>query len=182
MFRLFSLLMFRLAGWRVVDNRPKDLASYIAVVAPHTSNWDFLVGLFTRSIARMGDVRFLGKRELFRPPFGALFRWLGGYPVDRSQKNQLVDQVADLFRTIPGFKIAITPEGTRSRVDHWKTGFYHIAVKAKVPLILTSMDYGTKCVTFSEPFWPTGDVDADVEAMKAHFRTVRGRNPDQGVH
>ena len=182
MFRLFSLLMFRLLGWRIEDQRPKDLDRYIVVVAPHTSNWDFLIGLFTRSIARMGDVRYLAKRELFRPPFGAVFRWLGGYPVDRSQKNQLVDQVADLFRTVPGFKIAITPEGTRKRVDTWRTGFYHIAVKAKVPIILAAMDYGRKCVSFSPPFWPTGDVDADVERMKAQFRPVRGRNPEHGVH
>lgn len=181
MFRLVSSAVFRLIGWRVVDHRPADLDRCIYVVAPHTSNWDFVIGVFARSIARLGHVKYLAKASLFRPPFGWLFRALGGYPVDRSKSTNLVDQVVHYFRTVPHFSIAITPEGTRRHVDRWKTGFYHIAVQAGVPLVLASMDYARKRVTFREPFTPTGDVEADIAWMMDHFRQFRGRNAAQGV-
>lgn len=178
---LFRLIYFRLMGWTIVDDRPPVLDRCIYVVAPHTSNWDFIIGVMVRSIVRLGDVRYLAKDSLFKPPFGWVFRALGGYPVDRSRKHNLVHQVADYFRTIPGFKIAITPEGTRKRVETWKTGFYHIAREAQVPLILTALDYGNKRVTFSAPFLITGDVERDIERMKDHFRPINGRNPELGV-
>ena len=181
MFRLFSRAVFRLIGWRVVDHRPAGLDQCIYVVAPHTSNWDFVIGVFARSIARLGHVKYLAKASLFRPPHGWIFRGLGGYPVDRTKSSNLVDQVAHYFRTVPHFSIAITPEGTRKHVQKWKTGFYHIAVKAQVPLILTSMDYGKKQVTFREPFVPSGDVERDIAWIMDHFRQFKGRNAEHGV-
>ncbi|MCB0791783.1 MAG: 1-acyl-sn-glycerol-3-phosphate acyltransferase [Flavobacteriales bacterium] len=181
MFRRFSIAMFRIMGWSVRSDMPPDLDKYIIVVAPHTSNLDFFIGLFARSIMRMNDVRYLAKKELFRWPLGSFFRALGGYPVDRSKKTNLVDQVAELFRTMPGFKIAITPEGTRTHVDRWRTGFYRIAQQADVPIVLAAMDYGRKEVAFSDVFPMTGDQDADIARMMAHFRGVRGRHPDKGV-
>ena len=181
MFRLFSRFIFRLIGWRVVDHRPADLGSCIYVVAPHTSNWDFLIGVFARSIARLDHVKYLAKASLFKPPYGWIFRGLGGYPVDRTKKNDLVDQVVVYFRSVPGFSIAITPEGTRKKVARWRTGFYHIAFKAGVPLILTAMDYSGRQVIFREPFLPTGDMEKDIAWMMDWFRQFKGRNPDQGV-
>ncbi|MCB0794481.1 MAG: 1-acyl-sn-glycerol-3-phosphate acyltransferase [Flavobacteriales bacterium] len=181
MFRAFSGLMFWLLGWRIEDHRPPGLRQYIVVVAPHTSNMDFFIGLFTRSLARMGDVKYLAKKELFRPPLGWFFRAAGGFPVDRSKSTDLVEQVAGFFRADPDFKIAITPEGTRKRVEKWKTGFHRIARAADVPVILAAMDYGRKVVSFSDVFPLTDDLEADVERMKDHFRQVRGRHPEKGV-
>lgn len=181
MFRLFSLLVFRLIGWKVDDHRPKDLGQCIYVVAPHTSNWDFVIGVFARSIARLSHVNFLGKSSLFKPPYGWIFRGLGGYPVDRSKNNKLVPQVVNYFRTVPGFSLAITPEGTRRKVERWRTGFYHIAHQAGVPLVLTAFDYPTRRVIFHAPFTTTGDQDADIAYMMGVFRQFKGKHPENGV-
>jgi len=181
MFRHLARLIFRLIDWRVEDHRPADLGSCIYVVAPHTSNWDFVIGVFARSIAHLGHVKYLAKSSLFKPPFGWLFRALGGYPVDRSKKNDLVPQVVGYFRNIPGFSIAITPEGTRKRVDRWRTGFYHIAHQAGVPVVLTAFDYPTRRVIFREPFTTTGDKDRDIAFMLDWFRRFKGRHPENGV-
>lgn len=181
MFRLLSLLVFRLIGWRIVDHRPPGLRKGIYVVAPHTSNWDFVIGVFARSIARLTHVRYLAKRSLFAPPFGWFFRALGGYPVDRSKSTGITEQVVHYFDTIPDFAIAITPEGTRKHVATWKTGFWRIARQAQVPLILTSFDYARKEVTFREPFLPGEDMEADIAWIMAYFKRFRGKNPLQGV-
>ena len=168
-------------GWRIEDRIPKDLERYIVVVAPHTSNWDFVVGLFVRKLAGMGDVKYLAKASLFKPPFGWFFRGLGGYPVDRSRHNNLVDAVVELFRSGAVQKIAITPEGTRTYQPNWKTGFHYIARNAGLPVVLATFHYPGKLVVLSEVFPLTDDVDADVERMKDWFRQYKGRNPEQGV-
>ncbi|MBL0127836.1 MAG: 1-acyl-sn-glycerol-3-phosphate acyltransferase [Flavobacteriales bacterium] len=170
-----------LCGWRIQDDRPKDLARYIVVVAPHTSNWDFPVGLAVRSLARMDDVRFLGKASLFKPPFGWFFRAVGGYPVDRSKHNNLVDAVVAMFDQGLITKIAIAPEGTRKYQPDWKTGFHRIATKAGVPIILVTFDYAQKLAILSAPFPLTDDPAADIERMKDWFRPHKGKNPMDGV-
>lgn len=182
MFRRFSLLVFRLIGWRIVDHRPPGLKKAIYVVAPHTSNWDFVIGVFGRSIARLDNTRYLAKRSLFAPPFGWFFRALGGYPVDRSKSTGITEQVVAYFNTIPDFCIAITPEGTRKHVTQWKTGFWRIAKQAGVPMILTSFDYGRKEITFREPFFAGDDMEADIAWMMDYFKAFQGRNPAGGVH
>mgnify|MGYP001259052219 CR=1 FL=1 len=178
---LYRFIYFRLLGWKLEDHRPPDMPNYIIVVAPHTSNWDFPLGVLVRRIARLGDTRYLAKASLFRPPLGWFFRALGGYPVDRSKSQNMVDQVVTYFREVPGFKLAITPEGTRKRQDNWKTGFYYIAKAANVPIILCALDYGRKTVSFSAPFVMSDDKDADIERMKDHYRNVKGCNPELGV-
>jgi 1-acyl-sn-glycerol-3-phosphate acyltransferase len=181
MFRAFSLLMFKLIGWRVVDHRPAGIQQAIYVVAPHTSNWDFLIGVFARSIARLGNARYLAKSSLFKPPFGWLFYALGGYPVDRSKSTHITDQVVGYFRQIPDFSIAITPEGTRKHVTQWKTGFWRIAQAANVPLVLTSFDYVRKEVTLNAPR-PTGpDMDQDIADMMDFFKQFKGKRAEEGV-
>lgn len=175
MFRALSILLFKLMGWKVIDHRPTGLSSAIYVVAPHTSNWDFFVGILARSIARL-NANYLAKKSLFVPPIGWFFRALGGYPVDRSKSTNLTDQVVHYFRTVPGFSIGITPEGTRSHVTTWKTGFWRIAKAANVPLILTSFDYGRKEVTFRAPFTVGEDMEADVAWMMAYFTQFKGLN------
>ncbi|MEO8069558.1 MAG: 1-acyl-sn-glycerol-3-phosphate acyltransferase [Flavobacteriales bacterium] len=179
--RPINAFLLKLLGWTIIDLRPDNLRQYIVVVAPHTSNWDFWLGLLVRSTARMTDVKYLAKRELFAWPIGWFFRAVGGYPVDRSKHTNMTEAVVDLFHRNPDFKIAITPEGTRKYVPEWKTGFHRIAVQAKVPIILCSFDYGTRTVTFSGAFPLSGDVVADIEAMKVFFRKAKGRNPEHGV-
>lgn len=179
--RSINTFLLRLLGWKIVGGKPAHLRQYIVVVAPHTSNWDFIIGLLVRSAAQMTDVKYLAKKELFTPWIGWLFRALGGYPVDRKKHTNMTEAVVDLFHRNPDFKIAITPEGTRRYVPEWKTGFHRIAIQASVPIILCSFDFGGKTVTFSDPFPLSGNVADDIEAMKVVFRKAKGRNPDQGV-
>ncbi len=178
---LFSFFLRTLCGWRIQDDRPTDLPRYIVVVAPHTSNWDFLVGLAVRSIARMNDAKYLGKSSLFKPPFGWFFRAVGGYPVDRSKHNNLVDAVVAMFQRGEIKRIAITPEGTRKYQPDWKTGFHRIATQAGVPIILATFDYPKKLAIITAPFPLTNDPEADIARMKDWFRPHKGKNPEDGV-
>lgn len=175
-----SFIYFKLWGWKIDGDFPRHLRKYILVVGPHTSNWDFPIGILVRSFLKV-DAKYMGKSSLFRPPFGGLFRALGGYPVDRSKSNNYVDAVVDIFNSKEDFVITITPEGTRKRVDELKSGFYYIALGAKVPLVMVILDYEHKTVRFSEPFYPTGNKEADFEVILNHFRGVKGRNPEDGI-
>ncbi len=130
---IYGFFFHTLAGWRIQDDRPQGLDRYIVVVAPHTSNWDFFVGLAVRNLARMGNVKFLAKNSLFKPPFGWIFRAVGGYPVDRSKHTNLVDAVIAMFDRGEITKIGITPEGTRKYQPDWKTGFHRIADRGQGP-------------------------------------------------
>jgi 1-acyl-sn-glycerol-3-phosphate acyltransferase len=180
MFRHVYAFFFRLAGWKLVGGIPKDLKKYVMVVAPHTSNWDFFVGLAARSLMRI-DTKYVAKKELFRFPFGWLFRALGGYPVDRSKSHNFVDAVSDLFKDKDRFSICLTPEGTRRYAPKWKTGFYYIALKAKVPVVMVGFNYKTKEVIAEPPFWPSGDEEKDIAFMKEYFRKIPGKYPEKGV-
>ncbi len=180
MFRLIARLIYKLWGWKVIDHRPQLIGPCIYVVAPHTSNWDFLVGVCARSIAGLKNTRYLAKKQLFAWPIGWFFRGLGGVPVDRSKNTNLTDQVVTYFKTIPDFSIGITPEGTRKKVKTWKTGFWRIAQGANVPLILTSFDYGRKEVMFREPYFVSGDMDKDIAWMTDYFKQFKGRNASDG--
>ncbi len=181
MFRPIALLIFKLLGWKVIDRRPKPMGPCIYVVAPHTSNWDFFMGLCVRSIARLGNVRYLAKKSLFVWPVGWIFKALGGYPVDRSKSTNLTDQAVAYFNQIPDFSLAITPEGTRKKVDQWKTGFWRIAKGANVPLILSSFDYGRREVILREPFFVGDDMDKDIAWMTDYFKQFKGKQPALGV-
>jgi len=175
MSRLLYHFFFKLFGWKIDGEMPKE-KKYIIIVAPHTSNWDFMIGLCVRSILRF-DAKFLGKKELFRFPFGALFRWLGGLPVDRSRNANMVDAVAELFNQHEELIIAMAPEGTRKYVEKWKTGFYFIALKAKIPILMASFDYPSKTVFASKPFYPTGDLKADMKVILDFYRNKQGKVP-----
>lgn len=177
MFRIFSRAALRLLGWRIIDDRPANMGSAIYLVVPHTSNWDFFIGLFARSVARI-NANYLAKKSLFDSPAGWFFRATGGYPVDRSRNTHITDQVVAYFNTVPGFSMAITPEGTRAKVDAWKTGFWRIAHKAKVPLVLTSFDYGKKEITLSKPYHVGDDMEQDIAALMEYFKPFKGRNPN----
>jgi 1-acyl-sn-glycerol-3-phosphate acyltransferase len=178
---LYSFIFFRLCGWRITNHIPPDLDRYICVVAPHTSNWDFPIGIFTRTLGNMGDVKFLAKETLFKPPFGWFFRFMGGYPVVRSKSINQVDTIAAMFQRGEIHKVTIAPEGTRKYQPKWKTGFHHIARKAGIPIILATFDYGNKEVILTAPFPLTDDPEGDIERMKDWFRPHKGKNPEDGV-
>ena len=169
-----SWLMKRL-GWQFTGPLP-TASQYIMIVGPHTSNWDFILGIIAR--AALGQqIRFLGKHQLFIPPWGWLFRAMGGSPVDRRKNNNLVDGVVALFEADPAFKLALAPEGTRSPVKRWKTGFYHIATKANVPIVAVGLDFKHKHVVLNPAMHTTGDIEADMTALLTFYRAITGRHP-----
>lgn len=157
-----------LIGWKIVGDMPWHENKYIIIVAPHSSSWDFIIGLLVRKIVGF-DSKFLGKKSLFKAPFGWFFRMMGGYPVDRSKSTNLVDQVVSIYNEHEKFVISIAPEGTRENVNEWKTGFYHIAVGAKIPIVRSKIDWSKKQVRFFEPFWTTGNITKDIIELKSVF-------------
>ncbi len=160
---------WNLFGWKIEGAMPEGLKKYIIIAVPHTSNWDFLIGLSVRSLLGF-ESNFLGKKSLFRWPYGWFFKKLGGYPVDRENRNNQVDQVVKLFHSNEKFVLALAPEGTRSSVSNWKTGFYYISLKAKVPIVRTKFDIKNKCVTIYPPYWPTGNIETDMVQIKEVFK------------
>lgn len=177
--RYLYLFFFKLFGWKIEGDVPRNISKYIIAVGPHTSNWDFLIGLAVRSILRFRS-NFFGKKELFKWPFGWLFRKLGGYPVDRSNKSNMVEQVVQIINESSYFVTAIAPEGTRKEVKKWKSGFYHMAYAAGIPLVFTSIDYPSKTVKFNAPFYPSGDYEKDAGQMASYFKNIMGKGRGMG--
>ena len=175
MFQQFCKLALKLAGWKVSGLLPTD-HQYVAIVGPHTSNWDFIIGVLARG-ALGSKVNFLGKHQLFIPPWGWFFRAIGGTPVDRRKNNNLVDGVVHLFQDNPKFSLALAPEGTRSPVKRWKTGFYHIANKANVPIVTVGLDFGNKTVLIADGFDTTEDMQQDMDRIISFYRSINGRHP-----
>ena len=149
----------------------------VIIVAPHTSWKDILIGFAARNKLKIDHTKFLGKKELFDGPFGWLFRWLGGIPVDRFSKHGMVEQVADLFATNEIFILAIAPEGTRKRVDKLRSGFYHIAKKAQVPIVPLGLDFENKQVVLGEPLFTSDNEAADFKKIIAFFAAIKGGKP-----
>jgi len=166
-------ILLKLWGWKIIGTSP-NLKKYLFIVVPHSSNWDFLLGLLVRSSVGF-KANYIGKEALFRAPWGWIFRALGGHPVKRDKNYKQVDQIIDIYKREESFAMAIAPEGTRSKVNKWKTGFYYIAKGAEVPIVMVAFDYGKKEVRFSEPFYTTDDVDKDFEYMYKYFEGVKRR-------
>ncbi len=163
-------------GWRLEDQLP-DLDKYLVIGGPHTSNWDFVLGLMGMEAIGLKR-RWIGKHQLFRWPLGWFFRWLGGTPVDRSASHNFVDQVVDVYRRSEKLAIVMAPEGTRSKTDHWKTGFYYIALGAGVPILLGYLDYSRKQGGAGPLFHPTGDIEADFAVIREFYSDKRGLHPE----
>ena len=171
-------LFIRLWGWRVVGEVP-DAKKIVFVAAPHTSNWDFPI--FMSIVCHFGlRVRFLGKHTLFKGPLGRFFYYLGGIPVDRAGEDaaDIVGQAVDIFNQHDEIILGIAPEGTRTKVRKWKSGFYRIAAAAGVPIGLAFLDSQNKTVGIHGLFHPTGDMKADMAAIQGFFATKQGIKPD----
>ncbi len=174
-------LFLQMQGWKIRNEFPYHLKKCVIAVGPHTSAWDFVIGLAVRSKLKLYHLNFLGKAELFKGRFGFFFRKMGGFPVDRFSNNNVVDQVAEQFRIRDQFVLALSPEGTRKKVDKLRTGFYHIALKAGVPIVLAGFDFGRKEISFSEPFLPTGNMEEDFKKIIHFFADKEGKIPEYGL-
>lgn len=172
--RAAGRLVLWLGRWKVVGV-PPDIDRYVAVVAPHTSNWDFPVFMALVGYWRL-RVRFLGKHTLFAGPAGWFFNWLGGISVRRESKDAaaMIDSAVGLFQTQEPLILGLAPEGTRSSVTRWKTGFYRIAVAANVPIVLAFLDAGRREIGFGRVFYPTGDQEKDIADIRAFYAAKRG--------
>lgn len=171
--------LLKLLGWKIVGEVP-TVPQAVLIVAPHTSNWDFPLGVLARAAINL-RIRFIGKASLFKPPFGIIFRWLGGFPVARTVSQDTVAFVVRMFRENPKFLFALSPEGTRKYTSHIRTGFYQIALQAGVPIVMVGFDFEKKEVQIQPPFIPTGNKKKDFAFFLAYFRTVKGFHPLAGI-
>ncbi len=177
--RGLSLAFLRLSGWQLDGQLPADQPNCVLIGAPHTSNWDLPYTLMVAFALRL-NIRWMGKRQLFKGPFGPLMRWLGGIAVDREQAGNLVAASALAIREADGpLQLVVPPEGTRSGSRRWKTGFYWIAHQAGVPIVMAYMDYPRKLSGLGPVFTPSGDIEADMVQIKAWYGQFKGRNWQQ---
>ncbi len=163
-------------GWKIINDFPK-LKKYVIIAAPHTSWQDFPIAIMAKFI-KGAKVNYIGKASLFKPPFGFIFRWLGGAPVDRTKNMNLVDGIINIFNSKEHFVLGMSPEGTRQKVDKWKTGFYYIAKGANVPVAMATLDFSKKEIKISEPYYLTDHMDVDMQQFRNYFDGVKGKHPE----
>lgn len=187
MLKFLSHIIMKLAGWKVSGKYPKDLPKSVMIAAPHTSNWDLL---YARAAFFVMDVpvRFTIKKEAMAFPMGPILKWMGAIPIDRQKKSvnlgkksSVVDAMIELFNEREKLVILITPEGTRNYVPKWKTGFYHVALGANVPILLGYLDYKNKDAGVGPPIYPSGNVEEDMAKIMDFYRGITAKYPDKGV-
>lgn len=168
---------FRTRGWKVKGVIPSDVPKAIVVAAPHTSNWDFVFALGAYQVSGL-PINYVAKKELFRFPFSIIFNATGGIPVNRAKSQNFVDAIVQKFSESDRLYLIMAAEGTRKRVEKWKSGFYYAAMNAKVPIVLGFLDYAKKEAGFGDLFYPTGDKHADMLRIKQFYADKTGRNPE----
>lgn len=174
--RFCNWLLFKRMKWtaEVTEELPEK---FIICLAPHTSNWDFLIGeLYNLAMGLKSN--FLMKKEWFFWPLGILFKKMGGIPVYRQKHTSLTDTLAEMATQSGHFRLCVTPEGTRHKVEEWKRGFYIIAQKAKIPILLFGLDYERHLIQCTKTIVPSGDIDADMHIIKQYFKDFKGRKPE----
>lgn len=179
MANISKFILNKIMGWKVINTFP-EVPKCVLAVAPHTSNWDFVVGkLAYNTLERQAN--FLIKAEWFFFPFNLFFGSIGGIPVKRGKSGSLTDILAKEFQTRDWMHLGITPEGTRKPVKEWKKGFYFIAMKAKVPILLIGLDYGRKEARVLDLFYPTGNYRSDIVEIKSYYRDIRAKKPENFI-
>ena len=176
--RFIGRLYLRLAGWKLEGALPEGVPKAVVVAAPHTTNWDMphmLAVAFSLGVR----VSWLGKKQLFRWPFGGFMEVLGGVPVDRRAPQGLVGQCIEAFDEAEGLMLVIPPSGTRGRAERWKSGFYHIAAGARVPILLSFLDYGRRVGGLGPAIMPSGDISADMDQIRAFYAGVTAAYPEK---
>jgi len=171
-----KFILFRMMGWKVINTFP-TLNKYLIIAAPHTTWQDFPIALLAKFATSL-QANYIGKASLFKPPFGFIFRWLGGAPIDRNTSTNKVLAIVDIFNSKDEFILAMSPEGTRQKVMKWKTGFYYIAKGANIPIVMITLDFKNKQLKISEPYKLTDDMEADFEHFHAYFDGVIGKHPE----
>lgn len=174
---LAKLIYFKILGWKVTGNTnisKNTVKKAIIIAVPHTSWHDFYIAILLRAVLNV-KTNFVGKKELFIFPFGYFFKALGGAPINRKSKENIVDAITKLFAEKEEFRMAMAPEGTRKKVTEWRTGFYFIAKRANVPIIMFTLDFENKQNRISEPFYPTDDMEEDFKFMHQFFEGVKGK-------
>lgn len=171
-----SLIFSKMLGWHVEGEIP-DIKKFVIIAAPHTSNWDFPITLAVTFVLKI-KIYWMGKAIMFRWPFGAAFRWLGGIPIDRSQSHNVIEQSIQAFKKRDKLIMVIPPEGTRKKASYWKTGFYHIARGANVPIVLGFLDYRRKAGGIGPTLHPTGRIEEDMQEIKTFYATITGKRQD----
>ena len=175
---IFTKFLFHtVLGWKLKGQFQPEIKKAVVIVIPHTSWHDFYIGVFTRRLAKT-EINWIGKKELFKWPFGWYFRWMGGTPIDRTSAQNKVEAITEIFNSKEEFRLTLAPEGTRKKVSKWKTGYYYIAQAANVPIIPVAFDYRTKTVIIHEPFYITNNIEADTKALRALYIGVVGKVPE----
>jgi 1-acyl-sn-glycerol-3-phosphate acyltransferase len=175
--KAIAQIIFKITGWQVSYTDVPELKKCVMIAAPHTSNWDFFYARLAFFIMGV-KVRYMIKKELIRFPFGWIFKALGAIPVDRKKKGNLVDACIHLFNENKELVVLIPPEGTRGIVEKWKTGFYHTAVGAKVPIALGYLDFKKKVAGIGPVFWPTGDIQKDFDHLRNFYKDISPAHPE----
>ena len=177
--RGLSLVILKVTGWKVEGALPANTPKCVMIAAPHTSNWDLPNTLMVAFALRL-NIYWMGKASIFKPPFRHLMMWMGGIPVNRERASNMVAASAQAIMDADApLQMVVPPEGTRQKTRYWKTGFYYIALGAKVPIVLAYMDYADKRAGLGPVFHPTGDIERDMAEIKAFYAPLRGRNADQ---
>ena len=177
--RLLALFFLKCIGWKIEGERP-DIPKYVMIGAPHTSNWDFPIALAMAFVYRI-NIQIMVKNTWFFWPMGPLFRWLGAMPIDRSNAINVVAQCIEDFNQSEEKLLMVPPSGTRKKVLYWKTGFYRIASGAGVPIVMGFLDYRRKRGGMGPVFHPTGNLDRDMETIRAFYKNISGKYPEQSV-
>jgi 1-acyl-sn-glycerol-3-phosphate acyltransferase len=179
LFRLGSIAFLKMTGWKIEGSLPPEASKCVLIAAPHTSNWDLPYTLMVCFALRL-NIYWMGKSSIFKPPFRGIMMWLGGIPVNREQSTNLVASSAQALLDAEGsVQLIVPPEGTRSKTRYWKTGFYYIAQTAKVPIMMAYMDYSKKRSGLGPLFYPSGDIEKDMIAIKAFYAPFKGKNEAQ---
>jgi 1-acyl-sn-glycerol-3-phosphate acyltransferase len=177
---IYKFLFIDVFGWKIEGHPNKTVKKQMTIAGPHTSGWDLFVGLATREIETW-DIGFIAKKSLFKGPVGWFFRWMGGMPVDRSKRTNMVDSLVDLFNSKEKLAIVLAPEGTREKVDKLKSGFYYVALGAKIPVFMVGLNYAKKTVELNELFYPTGNFEQDMAFITSYFKGIKGKIPSKGI-
>ena len=170
--------IFNFLGWTIRGTISPSQKKCVIIVAPHTSWQDFFLGFVIRKLLKV-EINFVAKKELFRPPFGFYFKWVGGIALDRTSNQKKVDAIAEIFESREIFRLALSPEGTRKKTERWKTGFYFIASAARVPVVMVAFDYGKKEVKISQPFFTTENLEEDLAYINNFYKDVKGKVPER---
>jgi 1-acyl-sn-glycerol-3-phosphate acyltransferase len=169
--------ILKLVGWKTILIEPEE-KRYVIIAAPHTSNWDFPLGILFMLTTDI-NFKFMVKDALFKCPIKYLFESLGGIDFDRKNSNNLTGRIANYIKSQDEVALALAPEGTRSKIEYWKSGFYYIALEAGVPIGLAGIDYGTKTLSLKKTIMPTGDIEADMEIIRNYYKDIKPKHPEK---